>query len=205
LRNFSLLWLVSISVYAIAYHTRDSDIYLLPVAWIMALWIAIGLAVLAAWLAVRLAPRRHVDLALAALVALALCAVAVWRWPEVALTGDATAREYLAAVGQVLEPESIVVTLDDRETFAIWYGTWASGELAAKVPGLIPVNESLFQFYWYRRLQKDLHPTLPGIDQSVPALVAGGREGQPVYFAQLPVEYAQERIEAIGPLWRLKE
>lgn len=205
LRNFSLLWLTPISIYSIAYHTRDSDIYLLAVAWMMALWIAVGLAVLAKWLSLRLAPRRHADMALAALVAVALCAVAVWRWPEVALTDDATAREYLAAVGQVLEPESIVVTLEDRETFAIWYGAWGSGELAAKAPGLIPVNESLFQFDWYRRLQKDLYPTLPGVHQSAPALVAGGRDGRPVYFAQLPVEYAQERIEAIGPLWRLKE
>ncbi len=50
LRNFSLIWLTPISVYAINYYTRDSEIYLLPVIWVAILWFGVGLVTLEAWL-----------------------------------------------------------------------------------------------------------------------------------------------------------
>jgi hypothetical protein len=52
MRNFSLLWLTPISIYAINYYTRDSEIYLLPVIWVAMLWFAVGLATLSQWLTV---------------------------------------------------------------------------------------------------------------------------------------------------------
>lgn len=51
LRNWSLLWLTPISVYAINYYTRDSEIYLLPVIWLTVLWLGVGLVTLCQWLA----------------------------------------------------------------------------------------------------------------------------------------------------------
>ena len=57
LRNFSLLWVMPVSVYALAYYTRDSDIYLLPVGWIMALWLAVGLAQVDEWVSQWLSQR----------------------------------------------------------------------------------------------------------------------------------------------------
>ena len=50
LRNFSLLWITPVSVYAMLYYTRDSEIYLLPVVWLLSIWMAVGLEIIAAWL-----------------------------------------------------------------------------------------------------------------------------------------------------------
>ncbi len=50
LRNFSLLWITPVSIYAVLYYTRDSEIYLLPVVWLLSIWMAVGLAIIAAWL-----------------------------------------------------------------------------------------------------------------------------------------------------------
>jgi hypothetical protein len=167
LRNFSLLWVLPVSAYAVIYYTRDSDIYLLAVGWIMALWLAVGLAQAGGWLAQRLPQRRLAGVAggallVAVLAGVGLLSLAGWRWPGTALGTDYAARDYLVQVAAVLEPDSIVVTLEDRETFALWYGVWGSGELAARVPGVVPVNDSLYQFDWYRRLQAELHPTIGG-------------------------------------------
>jgi hypothetical protein len=206
LRNFSLLWLVPVSVYALVYNTRDSDIYLLPVAWIMALWLATGLATTVAWVGVRVkCAQQWVVVAFSSLVAIGLVVLIFGRWPTVALTDDHAAQGFVQETGAVIEPDSIVVTLDDRETFALWYGVWGSGELVAKVPGIIPVNDSLYQFDWYRRLQGDLYPSIEGIDQSVDALIAASRGTRPIYFAQLPSAIPPEMLEPVGPLWRLKE
>lgn len=210
LRTFSLLWLLPVSGYALAYNTRDSDIYLLPVTWVMALWLAVGLAQVGTWVAHQLPQRTlrsiSVGVALmAAVTAVGLAGLAAWRWPQTALASDHEARDYLAAVTSVLEPHSIVVTQEDRETFAVWYGVWGSRELAEQIPDLVPVNNSLYQFDWYRRLQGELHPQIAGIDESVDALIAANRGVRPIYFAQLPLEFAESELTPVGPLWRLSE
>lgn len=206
LRNFSLLWLTPVSLYALAYYTRDSGIYLLPVAWLMALWIAVGLAVVTNWLHGRLHSRDAVAaMGVAGFVLIGIFVMTIWRWPTVALASDHEARDYVAQAAAVLPPNSIVVTLDDRETFALWYGAWASRELATSAPGLILLNDSLYQFDWYRRLQGVLHPGLAGADQSVDAVVAANRGQRPVFFAQQPVGVPTESLEPSGPFWRLKE
>ena len=215
LRNFSLLWVTPVSVYALAYYTRDSDIYLLPVGWIMALWLAAGLAQVDEWASQKLSQRfaasedaQHnacrsgvATWLLAGFACLGLIGMTVWRWDANSLAGDEVARDYLQQVKAVVEPTSIVVTLNDRETFALWFGAWGNRELF----GVTPINESLYQFDWYRRLQKNLHPEIPGIDQSVDAVIAANRGQRPIYFAQMPANIAQTDVTQVGPLWRLND
>jgi hypothetical protein len=210
LRNFSLLWLFPISVYTVAYNTRDSDIYLLAVGWLMALWLAVGMAQVGDWIAQRRAQPhwRHTPVGVilaAAVIGIGLAGLAVWRWPQTALGADSAARDYLAQVAAVVEPGSIVVTLDDRETFALWYGVWSRPGSADNLAGVVPVNDSLYQFDWYRRLQGDLHPDIAGIGESVNALIAANRGSRPIYFAQLPAPVAETELTPAGPLWRLNE
>lgn len=201
LRNFSLLWIAPISVYAILYHTRDSEIYLLPVVWMLSIWMTVGLATLAEWLAGRMG---KVTMWLASLTAIALLLLATTvRWELIALTDDEEARRYLAQVAEVLEPNSIVISLGDRETFALWYGAWGDRLLAEAAPGLIVVNESLYQFDWYRRLQRDLYPNEPGVDVSIAHLIETYAGRRPIYFADAPIQFEPDQIEQIGPLWRL--
>ncbi len=205
LRNFSLLWLGPVSLYAIAYGTRDSDIYLLPVVWLMALWLAVGLARSAGWLAGRspnLAPASNI--AFAGLVGALLIGVTVWRWPTVALATDREAVDYLHQVAAVVAPASIVVTREDRETFALWYGVWGSGELLRTAPGLTPINDSLTQFDWYRRHLADLVPAPVDSDTFVTELIAANRAGRPIYFTHLPEYLPEDELTQVGPLWRLK-
>ena len=204
LRNFSLLWLAPVSLYAIVYRTRDSEIYLLPVAWLMALWLAVGLAVGAEWVAQRLAGRvRYAQGWVACLVGVGLLGMLVWRWPSAALRDDREAQAYVARLEEILEPDSIVVTLDDRETFALWYDLWGTGALAARTPGIVPLNESLYQFAWYRRLQADLFPEVPGVGASLPAVIEANRQRRPIYFAHVPATLPADGLVETGPLWKL--
>jgi hypothetical protein len=69
---------------------------------------------------------------------------------------------------------------------------------------LIPVNESLYQFAWYQRLQRDLYPGIPAIDTSADALVTANAGLRPIYFAEEPAWIDAAKLEKIGPLWRLK-
>lgn len=201
LRNFSLLWVAPVSVYAVLYYTRDSEIYLLPVVWLICIWMAVGLAALAAWWTPRLAGATPV---LAGMAGVALLLLAALSWPKLALRNDAAARQYLAALAQALEPDSLLVTLEDRETFTAWYGAWGDRTLTAAAPGLIPINESLYQFAWYQRLQRDLYPDVPAIDTSAAALVAANAGLRPIYFAKPPAWIDAAALEQVGPLWRLK-
>ncbi|MBW7882271.1 MAG: DUF2723 domain-containing protein [Caldilineaceae bacterium] len=205
LRNFALLWIVPVSIYAIAYYTRDSEIYLLPVVWMMAVWLTVGLAVIGAWLQRRftLQPRWNA-LLWTALGLAGILALTAGRWSALALREDREARDYLSQSAQVLEPDSILVTLGDAETFSVWYGVWASGDLSRHAPGLVPLNDSLYQFDWYRRLQRELHPAIPAIDQSAADVVAANVGKRAIYFAELPPWVAREQLEQVGPLWKLK-
>ncbi len=186
--------------------TRDSDIYLLPVAWIMALWLAVGMAASVAWLVHRFPKwQTQVPRWFAVAAVLFLVGTWVWRWPSISLRHDTSASAYITDLGDFLEPQSIVVTLGDQQTFSVWYGIWGSGEVAARVEGIIPLNESLYQFDWYRRLQGDLFPEIPGIADSVSAVITENAGQRPIYFTEQPLSVSQDQLEKVGPLWRLKE
>jgi hypothetical protein len=108
-------------------------------------------------------------------------------------------------VAAVLEPDSLVVTLGDQETFAIWYGLWGDRTLQEAAPGTIAVNESLYQFDWYRRLQRALYPQLAGIDLSAAQAVERYGKVRPVFFAYRPAWLDATQLEKTGPLWRFKQ
>lgn len=201
LRNFSLLWVTPVSIYAVLYYTRDSEIYLLPVVWMLSVWMAVGLATLATWWTPRFVGATPV---LAGMAGAALLLLAALSWPTLTLRNDDAARHYLAALAQALEPDSLLVTLEDRETFTAWYGAWGDRTLTVAAPGLIPVNESLYQFAWYQRLQRDLYPDVPAIDASAATLVAANAGLRPIYFARPPAWIDAAELEQVGPLWRLK-
>lgn len=202
LRTFSLLWLVPVSIYTVSYYTRDSLIYLLPVGWLMALWLAAGCDDLSARLAQR---TRHAASISAACAVVLAGGVLIWQWPAVALRGDDEARAFVRGAAAVLEAESILVSRSDAETFALWYGTWGSGEIERSAPGVIPVNDWLYQFDWYGRLQTDLYPGVEGAGESAQRLVEGNAGLRPIYFAEeLPI-VRRDTLVAAPPLWRYTE
>jgi hypothetical protein len=199
LRTFGVIWIVPISIYSILYVTFDSDVYLLPVSWMMAMWLAFGLLRISQW------KRLELETGQIATVAAAMIVVGLmlWSWPQISLRQDHLATDFVAGAAAALESNAIVVSRGDEETFALWYGTWASGDLAEVAPGLIPVNDSLYQFEWYGRLQSDLYPALEGAGQSADALIAANAGSRPIYFAEEVLIPDGSTVERIGPLWRL--
>lgn len=203
LRTFGLLWIVPVSLYAIAYRTVDSHVYLLPVVWMAALWFANGLAVGVDWLQARRPTHVVPDIMLpvAALAVVGLLVSAALRLPELSLRHDRGAEDFLAAAAVILEPDSLVISRSDAQTFALWYGVWGSDALA-ETPGLVLVNDALYHFAWYRRLLVDLYPQVPGMGGPFGELLQANRKVRPIFLAE-PLPELPGTRQAVGPFWRL--
>ena len=68
----------------------------------------------------------------------------------------------------------------------------------------MPLNDSLYQFDWYARLQGDLHPEIEGAGESVDALLAAHAGGRPIFVAEEILTELPGSWEPVPPLWRLK-
>ena len=203
LRNFSLLWIVPVSIYAIGYYTRDSEIYLLPVIWLATLWLAAGIPVILFWLFARW-PRLGIVPIAASTLLIALVILIAVRWPSLSLRHDQEARQYIADVNEILEPGSIVISRADHDTFALWYSAWASGELLRNAPDTVLINDGLYQFPWYQRLLATLYPTVVSESHSVQEILAANHGKHPIFFTQDLGLVPTEQLETVGPLWRYK-
>lgn len=205
LRNFGLLWVLPISIYTVGYNTLDSEIYLLPVAWMMALWLVDGLPTIAdmaaSYLSLPAERARRWTLGVAVLALLLLTGI---RFPVYSLRQDRQAEQFVTGAAAVLEPGSLVFSSADAETFALWYGAWGSGELLAAAPGTAFINVALYQFDWYRRLMADLYPELEGVDQSPHVLLDANAGRRPIFFSEILPLVSENDLEPAGPLWRYR-
>lgn len=203
LRNFSLLWIIPISIYSIGYYTRDSDIYLLPVIWLAGLWFAVGLVESVAWLQSRWSTPRLTPL-LTGSLAIGLVVLLSLRWPTLSLRNDNAARQFLNGAIGVLQPNSLVICREDNDTFALWYGAWATGELLRAAPGTAIINDSLYQFPWYQRLVTALYPDVVGDSQSVADILSRNHGSRPIFFTKDLGLAPKDQLQATGPLLRYK-
>jgi hypothetical protein len=202
-RNFSLLWVLPVSVYTITYNTLDSQVYLLPVIWLLAFWLPEGITMLSQflvrWLPVQVEIGRW---GLVAAVGGLLILTAV-RSSHYSLHTDQEAVDYLHALVQTLEPGSLVLSSADAETFTLWYGTYATGEISEAAPDSVLINVALYQFPWYRRLLVDLYPDLPGVGSATVDSILDANLGQrPIYFTEVIAPATKEQLKASGLLWR---
>jgi hypothetical protein len=201
-RALALLWIVPVSLYAVGYNTVDSYIYLLPVVWLAALWGSLGLQTIATWLGRRQSAAATAPTALTVLMVLtmltALALLVIGRTSQLSLRNDTEANDYLRSLAAIIRPHSLVVTRADAATFALWYGLWASDAFQAN-PDVIPVNDALYPYPWYRRLLAVRYPDVPGLDESLAAALA--QRDRAVYFTE-PPDPALNAAPA-GPLWHL--
>lgn len=204
LRNFSLLWVIPISIYTIGYYTRDSDIYLLPVAWLTMIWLAVGLAECATWLKSRW-PHLQPPVVLAGLLLVGCGFLLAVRLPQISVRQDGEAQAYLRRLIESVEPGSLLITSEDKDTFAAWYGAWGSGELLRQRPDVVLINHSLCQFPWYLRLIGELYPDVVQKQTTAEQIVAVNRGRRPIYFTEKVNFVPTEQLEAVGPLWRYRE
>jgi hypothetical protein len=217
LRNFSLLWLIPVSVYSINYYTRDSEIYLLPVVWLAALWLGVGYAAIMAWVKEdglrwlqRLRPQQatlsveRVALGLAVVTVVGLVGLTGWRWSTQSLRQDRQVDQFVAGVLDVIEPNSIIISSADAETFALWYAAWGSGVLREEAPDVVLINYALYQFPWYQRLVAALYPEVVGESRSVEEIVIRNAESRSVFFSEKFSYWPAEQMEPVGPIWRYR-
>ncbi len=197
-RTFCLIWLTPVSLYTMAYNTVDSRIYLLPVIWLVALWIPEGCVLIGE----QFRRRISVSTLLATVAATALILTAI-RLPDYALQRDDKAESYLAELNQTLEPGSVVFSSADAETFTLWYGAYGDGSLQVAAPDLILINAALYQFEWYRDLLADVYPQLPGVEsRSIETILAASAAERPVFFTEVVYPAVQDHLTPVGSLWR---
>ncbi|MBX3011650.1 MAG: DUF2723 domain-containing protein [Caldilineaceae bacterium] len=219
LRNFSLLWVVPVSIYSINYYTRDSEIYLLPVVWLAALWLGVGLTNLSTWAqtdglgwwqrvrppatgqTVTRAPTWVAPI-LAALLSLGLLEMTTWRWSSQSLRQDQQADQFIAGVMAVIEADSIIISSADNETFSLWYAAWGSGVLRQRAPQVVLLNYALYQFPWYQRLVAKLYPEVVGDSQSIEEILARNVDKRTIFFSEKFSFWSTDELQPAGPIWR---
>ena len=225
----TVLVAVAYSIYAIAYNSPDSFVYLIPAWCVAALWLAVGLD----WLlevitaAVRdydtntqtgregirgfvarfVAGRPTVIRAILLGLILTVPVISVGRfWGENDLRRDQAARNFVTGALTGAAPGAVILTASDGPTFALWYAIYGLEQRT----DIVPVNVHLISFDWYRRALAKRHPEFAAflsiLDPAQPeaALVALAAQ-RPLYWAEQPVPVplsgCEERLE--GSLTRL--
>lgn len=214
LRNFSLLWIIPISLYSINYYTRDSEIYLLPVVWLSAIWLGVGLSVVLAWLKTegpewwqRVRPQtpwafNQIAFGLAGVVLVGLIGLTGWRWSTQSLHQDHQVDTFINGTLSVIEDDSIIVSSADAETFALWYAAWGNGVLLEHAPKVVLLNYALYQFPWYQQLMAITYPDVVGNSTSFEEVLARNAGRRAIYFSEKFSFWPAEQMEPAGPLWR---
>ena len=131
------------AVFALGYNTPDYAVHLIPALLIVAIWIGLGAAVLLRWL------RGRWGWA-APLAAVAIGVALLWPLPatfaQVNASGDTQARTYAVNELAAAPPNAVVLTAEDRDSFALLYVRVALGQR----PDTAVLIEPLLQFGWYR-------------------------------------------------------
>jgi len=208
LRNFGLLWLLPISLYAIGYYTSDSNIYLLSATWLLLIWLMLGLPIITQWASDYIGSQANA--LLMAVVALGIVAILFWRLPDITLQDDHEAEDFISAVLAVTKPGNIIITQADAQTFAVWYSAWASGDLLKKAPDSVLINYPLYEnFAWYRQNLAETYAHVPAIGEPLPAFLEVNRAERAIFFGPILVEQGgldgvQSDLEPAGQLWRYR-
>ncbi len=201
-----LLTLTLYSFYAMGYNVTDSYVYLLPVYFLFALWIAHG----ARWFLESFVPirdkwSRPIALLLSGLVLLLPMASVVTNLQEVDLSDDYAAYEYGSQVFAQTPVGSIVVSAADPHTFTLWY-------FARIVHGrsdIALIDRDLLAYDWYLDGLRRAYPWLRLSDSlrapvPIEELLEAKRDGHAIFFTDLDTELAQHyAFERQGILYRL--
>ena len=202
LRTLALLWVLPISLYAITYHTADSEIYLLPIVWLMAVWLPFGVRELVEWINTQHPGSGWERFVLGGCLA-GLLLLGALRLPALSLRHDDTARRFVADAVRVVEPGSVIFSSADAETFALWYAAWGSGELLEAAPGSALVNVALLQFGWYQTLLARRYPDLAGVETGEASGILQANVGhRPIYFSEIVAPAVADQLQPVGSLWR---
>lgn len=131
-------------VFAIGYNSADSISLTIPAVMIFCVGIGAGVALLLDTLRARFG-NRAVALGWIGLF-LQVTLVLILNWRAVSLAEDRAAMRFGERALSQLPPAAIVVTQDDRATFALWYFRYVLGQRA----DVRIVDRDLLAFEWYQ-------------------------------------------------------
>lgn len=140
-------------VFAASYGVRDGYVYLIPPLVALAPWVAVGVARLLMAASARSA--RTAGIAFAALLVTTLLAAGSTAGHVDASRNDQAAK-FLTEVMTVAPANAIVLTREDRDTFALWYGHYALGAR----PDITVISVPLLNYRWYRDNLRAVYPSL---------------------------------------------
>jgi hypothetical protein len=150
---FSLTWMLPLGIYAFFYMPGDSQVYLIPVLLLLALWWAEGARYLI-YLSERLRPIWKQ--AVLVLILLLPLASLILHWQAADLSDNWDARAFIQKALAGIESDGLVVVRRDQPTFALWYAIYAE-DLR---PDISVVNGRMLAFVWYRNLIRELYPDI---------------------------------------------
>jgi hypothetical protein len=152
-----LLTFVIYSAYAMGYNTTDSYVYLLPVYFLYALWIAHGVHIALRGLTT---PQTTRSRPMAVLLCVALLAaplgMLVVNLPRADLSNDYSAHDYGSRVFAQVPDHSVIISASDAHTFTLWY-------FARVVTGrdeVALIDRDLLTYDWYVAGLRQSYPWL---------------------------------------------
>lgn len=200
----TLVVYLAFSIYAILYDTADSYVYLIPAFVVAALWLAEGMRVALDALHTRFMLDKAWTAVLAAALALAMLlpgVLANYRAND--LSGDGSVAEWVSSVLDGLPEHSILITSQDRHTFALSYVQWVEG----RRQDLIVIDGELWTYPWYSHALARRYPALVVQHEphSIEQLVRSNLATHRVYLASERADLAAFRAVPGGDLWELLE
>jgi len=190
--------------YALGYGTSDYWVNLLPVMMMVAVWLACGFWLVAAWLGrQRWRTAAHLAVLIPYSVPLALL---VTQWGALDVHQDRGAIEYVEGLRQSVEPDALVFARGDEGIFGAWYARYALPNDAEWVPILHTFLHSL----WYRTSLEANHTGLDlrsdGLgEEALITMVQRHLGKRPILLTWEDEELAQRyTLIQSGPLWKVE-
>jgi hypothetical protein len=191
------------SLYAITYNTTDSYVYLLTAYLVATYWLAEGLAWLWDRLAERLAQARILRTwGMALLIAVLPAWSVVDNFSSLNLSADREATLWLQDVLLALPPDALLITGQDRHTFALDYAQWVEGRRR----DVIVIDGELLPSIWYQQQLAVRYPILAQktLPSSLPGLVGAFAGDRAIYLSSPRPEIAAHyTVQTSGLLWRV--
>lgn len=130
------------AAFAIGYDTVDSYLYLTPTLACLGLWLGTGLD----WTIRALHRRPRLAWSAAALALIAPVAAGVLRVPTMDLSADRSAALFERKVLTAAPPDAVLLSQEDRTTFALWYFRHGLG----RREDVLVIDLDLLGYAWYK-------------------------------------------------------
>lgn len=151
------VWIIlTYVIFAVGYNTHDAYVLLIPVIVILSIWMGLGSAALLEAL-VRWQNKATWILPAGVILLVFPVLINAWRFfPLVDASQDIRATTFGQAVMQTAPQNAIIYTLDDADSFTLWYYHFALGGR----PDIAVLQKRLLPEIWYRERMREIYPEL---------------------------------------------